>query len=122
MGRIGDGADVLQVAGRVEEMGRRHQRGLGFDPLGESLRRDGHSVAAGHELDLELRPAQPLMADRREVELADEHLASAGGQRQARGQGGQGNRNRRGDCRRAGRRPKQLRDAAPEPLEQRQPG
>ena len=122
VGGVGDRADVLQVAGRVEEMGRRDQGGPGVDPLGERLGRDRHTVSAWHELDLIIRPAQPLVADCREVELADQHLVPALGQRQAGGQGGQGDRDGGGDGRRACRRLEQVRDPASETLEQGQPG
>ena len=81
VGGVSDRADVLQVAGRVEEVGRRHQGRPRVDPFGEGLGRDGHAVLRRHELDLKLGPAQPLVADGREVELADEYLVPPGRQR-----------------------------------------
>jgi len=33
--RVSDRPDVLEVAGRIEEVGRRHQGGAVVDPLGE---------------------------------------------------------------------------------------
>ena len=102
-------------------MGRRHQGGAVVDPLGECLGRDGHAVVAGHELDLEVRARQPLVADGREVEGADQDLVPARGQGQAGGQRGQGHRHRWGDCGRARRGVEQAPDPGPETLQQRQP-
>ena len=90
VGRVGDRADVLQVAGRVEEVGRRDQGGSGVDPLRERLGRDRHAVRRRHEIHLEPGAREPLVAHGREVEPADHDLVPPGQQGQARGQGRQG--------------------------------
>src|SRR5436309_2028244 len=122
VGGVGDRPHVLQVAGRIEKVGRRDQRGPRVDPLGECLGWDGQAVVRRHELHLILRPAQPLVADGREVQLPDQHFVPALGQGQAGGQGRERHRDGGGDGGRAGRRPEQLGHAAAEALEQRQPG
>ncbi len=90
MGGVGDRPNVLQVAGRIEEVGGHDQGGPLVDSLGESLWRDGHPVLAGHEFDLEVGSGEPLVADRREVELPDQDLVATRRQRQPGGESGQG--------------------------------
>ncbi len=116
MSRVGDRSHVLEIAGRVEEVGRHDQGGLVVNALGERRRRDRHPVRAGHKLDLEVRPAEPLVADGGEVQLADENLVPALRQGQPGGQGRQGHRDGGGDGRGPGRRLQH-----PEPCQQRKP-
>ena len=82
MGRVRDRPHVLQVAGRVEEVGRRDEGRPPVDPLRERLGRDRHPVLAGDELHLKARAREPLVADGRKVELADQDLVATRGQRQ----------------------------------------
>src|SRR5579859_5440263 len=118
---VGDRPDVLQVAGRIEEVGRDDHRRLVVDAFGEGSRRDGRPVLAGHELDLEVGPGEPLVPDGREVEGADQHLPPARCHRQARRQRGQRRRNRRRDRRRARRGVQQLGHPGAQPLQHREP-
>src|SRR5207245_409879 len=119
--RIGDRPDVLEVPSRVEEVGRHDHRRPVVDPLGEGLRRDGHAVGARDELDLALRPGQPLVADRGEVEVADQDFVATLWEGQARGKSGKGDRNRGGDRGRSRRRVEQATDSYAQPLQQRNP-
>ena len=121
VGRVGDRPHVLQVPRRVEEVGRRHQRGPGVDPLGEGVGRNRHAVPGGDELHFKARSGQPLVADGREVELADQDLVPPWRQGEAAGQRRQGDRDRRGDRGRAGRCVQELADLAAEPLEKGKP-
>jgi len=116
------GRTSWQVAGRVEEVGRRHQARCARR---SARRRPSGGIvipsALGTNSTSKSGRESHWWAQRREVQLPDQDLLAAGREGQARSQGGQGDGDRGGDRRGSRRGVQQAPDPGAKPLEQREP-